>query len=157
MSADKHPEHHKRDLLLSDDISQSAVTGVIKNIFKINSDDDEKEEIYKNWKREPIRLFINSYGGSVYDGLALINIIKNSKTPVHTVCIGSCMSMALWIWLSGEKGLVGESATLMSHDISSFTYGKTEGIKQELNEMIRLQEMLVLEIVGKSMVKEETL
>lgn len=34
---------------------------------------------------------------------------------------------------------------------------KTEGIKQELNEMIRLQEMLVSEIVGKSMVKEETL
>lgn len=45
----------------------------------------------------------------------------------------------------------------MFHDISSFIYGKTEGIKQELNEMIRLQEMLVLEIVGKSMVKEETL
>ena len=39
MSTDKHPEHHKRDLLLSDDISQSAVTGVIKDIFEINTDD----------------------------------------------------------------------------------------------------------------------
>lgn len=34
---------------------------------------------------------------------------------------------------------------------------KRKGIKQELNEMIRLQEMLVSEIVGKSMIKEETL
>ena len=65
------------------------------------------------------------------------------------------MSMALWVWLSGAKRFVGESATLMFHDVSLFAYDKTEGIKQELNEMIRLQEMLVSEIVGKSMVKEE--
>lgn len=67
------------------------------------------------------------------------------------------MSMALWVWLSGAKRFVGESATLMFHDVSLFAYDKTEGIKQELNEMIRLQEMLVSEIVGKSMIKEETL
>ena len=148
---------HKRDLLLSDRISQGTVKDIIKDIFEINFDDDEKEEIYKDWERKPIQLFINSYGGSVYDGLALIDIIKRSKTPVHTVCIGSCMSMALWVWLSGAKRFVGESATLMFHDVSLFAYDKTEGIKQELNEMIRLQEMLVSEIVGKSMVKEERL
>ena len=67
------------------------------------------------------------------------------------------MSMALWVWLSGAKRFVGESATLMFHDVSLFAYDKTEGIKQELNEMIRLQEMLVSEIIGKSMVMEETL
>lgn len=65
--------------------------------------------------------------------------------------------MALWVWLSGAKRFVGESATLMFHDVSLFAYDKTEGIKQELNEMIRLQEMLVSEIVEKSMIKEETL
>lgn len=116
MSADKYPERHKRDLLLSDRISQGTVKDIIKDIFEINFDDDEKEEIYKDWKRKPIQLFINSYGGSVYDGLALIDVIKRSKTPVHTVCIGSCMSMALWVWLSGAKRFVGESATLMFHE-----------------------------------------
>ena len=105
MSADKRPEHHKRDLLLSDRISQGTVKDIIKDIFEINFDDDEKEEIYKDWERKPIQLFINSYGGSVYDGLALIDVIKRSKTPVHTVCIGSCMSMALWIWLAGEMAV----------------------------------------------------
>ena len=65
------------------------------------------------------------------------------------------MSMALWVWLSGAKRFVGESATLMFHDVSLFAYDKTEGIKQELNEMIRLQEMLVSEIVEKSMITEE--
>lgn len=85
MSADKRPEHHKRDLLLSDRISQGTVKDIIKDIFEINFDDDEKEEIYKDWERKPIQLFINSYGGSVYDGLALIDVIKRSKTPVHNV------------------------------------------------------------------------
>lgn len=126
MSADKYPERHKRDLLLSDRISQGTVKDIIKDIFEINFDDDEKEEIYKDWERKPIQLFINSYGGSVYDGLALIDVIKRSKTPVHTVCIGSCMSMALWVWLSGAKRFVGESATLMFQDVSLFAYDKTE-------------------------------
>lgn len=54
MSADKHPEHHKRDLLLSDRISQSTVKDIIKDIFEINFDDDEKEGIYKGWERTPI-------------------------------------------------------------------------------------------------------
>lgn len=127
------------------------------SLFEINEDDRQKEELYKNWERTPIKLFINSYGGSVYDGLALIDVIKRSKTPVHTICVGSCMSMAFWIWLAGAKRLVGERATLMFHDISTFAVDKTEGIKQELTETLRLQKMLVSEIVGCSVVEEETL
>ena len=45
----------------------------------------------------------------------------------------------------------------MFHDISAFAVDKTEGIKQELNEMIRLQQMLVSEIVGSSTIEEEKL
>ena len=83
MSTEKYPEHKKRTLLLSDRISQGSVKGIMDSILEINTDDSD--------------------GGSVYDGLALIDVIKNSKTPVHTICVGSCMSMALWIWLSGIK------------------------------------------------------
>ena len=67
------------------------------------------------------------------------------------------MSMALWIWLAGAKRLVGELGTLMFHDLSTFVIDSTEGLKQELKEMTRLQNMLVAEITDKSIVKEETL
>ena len=157
MSAEKYPEHRKRNLLLSDRISQGSVKDVIKEIFEINADDTAKAEAYKNWERTPIKLFINSYGGSVYDGLALIDVMKGSKTPVHTICVGSCMSMALWIWLSGAKRLIGERSTLMFHDLSTHTAGTTEGIKQELQEMTRLQNLLIAEITEKSVVQEEFL
>lgn len=157
MISEKYPEHKKRSLLLCDRISQNAIKNVIENIFEINEDDRQKAEVYNNWERKPIKLFINSYGGSVYDGLALVDVIKQSETPVHTICIGSCMSMALWIWLSGEKRLVGERATLMFHDIAALVVDKTEGIKQELNEMTRLENLFISEVTKKSMVKEETL
>lgn len=157
MSESRYPEHKERDLFISDRISQCTVRDVIKDIFDINRDDDQKGKIYRDWERTPIRLFINSYGGSVYDGLALVDVIKHSKTPVYTICIGSCMSMALWIWLAGEERLVGERSTLMFHDLSVFAVDTTEGIKQELIEMLRLQNLLITEITQKSSITEEML
>ena len=55
MSTEKQPEHHKRDLLLSNKISHDGIKDIIKEIFEINNDDDEKEELYKNWERNPIK------------------------------------------------------------------------------------------------------
>jgi ATP-dependent Clp protease protease subunit len=151
------PKEKERNILLSEDITASSVKGIIEKIIDINSDDDEKEEYYKNWERKPIKLFINSFGGSCYDGLALIDIIKQSKTPVHTISIGSSMSMGLWIYLAGHKRYVGEHATLMWHDVTTWVWDKTEGIKQELNEALRLSKMYCNEMVSTSMVKQETL
>ena len=59
MSADKHPEHHKRDLLLSDRISQGTVKDIIKDIFEINFDVGEKEEIGSPHKKG--RFFVKYY------------------------------------------------------------------------------------------------
>lgn len=151
------PELKKRNLVLCGRIGSGDVKDAMKSIFEINEDDDQKEELYKEWKREPIRLFVHSYGGDVYAGLALIDVIKHSKTPVHTICVGACMSMAFWIWLSGKKCLIGEHGTLMFHDISTFAWGKTEEVKQDLQEALRLQQQLVEEVVSQSLVKEETL
>lgn len=44
MSVEKYPEHKKRNLLLSDRISQNSVKNIIENIFEINEDDGQKEE-----------------------------------------------------------------------------------------------------------------
>lgn len=91
------------------------------------------------------------------DGLALFDVIKQSKTPVHTISIGSSMSMGLWIYLAGHKRFVGEHATLMFHDISNGLDDKTEGIRLELEEMKRLQNMYINEVIANSLVKRETL
>ena len=151
------PQEQYRKILLSENINASSVKDIITKIMEINADDDFKEADYKDWERKPIKLFINSFGGSVYDGLALVDIIKQSKTPVHTISVGSSMSMGFWIYLAGHKRFVGENATLMFHDISTVVWDKTEGIKQEVKEMERLQTMLSQYITSTSLVKQETL
>ena len=151
------PQEQYRNILLSDNIKSETVKSIIETIMAINWDDDAKEADYKDWERKPIKLFINSFGGSVYDGLALFDTIKQSKTPVHTISIGSSMSMGLWIYLAGHKRFVGEHSTLMFHDISTGIWDKLEGIKQELNEGLRLQKMICDEVVNTSLIKRETL
>lgn len=150
-------EARYRNLFLSSEIANNTVIEIIKEIKLINYSDDELERTYAEFERKPICLFINSFGGSIYDGLALVDIIKTSKTPVYTICIGYCMSMGFWIWLAGKKRLIGKNATLMFHDVSSWVQDKTEKIKQVLDESLRLQTMYIKEIISKSTIPEETL
>ena len=151
------PQEMYRKIFLSEDIEISTVKPIIEKIMEINNSDDLYEADYKDWERKPIYLFINSYGGDVYGGLALFDVIKQSKTPVYTVSIGSSMSMGLWIYLAGHKRYVGEHATLMFHDITSGVFDKVEGIRQELEECSRLQKMICATVTEASLVKQETL
>ena len=151
------PEEQYRKILLSENINSTSTKDTIKAIMEINRDDDLKEADYRDWERKPIKLFINSFGGSVYDGLAIVDIIKQSKTPVHTISIGSSMSMGFWIYLAGHKRYVGEHTTLMFHDISTRVGDKSENLKQELNEVLRLQKIICNEITNTSLIKQETL
>lgn len=146
-----------RNILISNEIDSACVKAIVDKIMDINYDDDLKENDYKDWVREPIRLFINSNGGNAYDALALFDIIKQSKTPVHTIAIGWCMSAGLWIFMAGQERYVGEHATLMFHDVAGWVSDKTEGIKQEYEEARRLAKMYCESITDVSMVKQETL
>lgn len=146
-----------RDLFLCEEVTNDSVKPIINAIFNINNDDDLKSQDYRDWERKPIRLFINSPGGTVYDGLALFDAIQRSKTPVHTIAIGHAMSMSFWLFLAGHKRFVGEHSTLMYHDISFGCYDKIEGVKQEVAECERLHKMLTSMIVAVTTIEEETL
>jgi ATP-dependent protease ClpP protease subunit len=146
-----------RNILLSDEITSSSVEKVINMIFSINYDDDQKEEEYRDWVREPIMLFINTNGGNAYDAFALGDVICKSKTPVHTIALGWCMSAGLLIYLFGHKRYMGEHATLMYHDVATVAHGKSEQVKQELSEMKRLADMMNQLIVNTSKIGLKTL
>ena len=146
-----------RKLSLNGEINTQNITSIINEIHKINHDDDINEQIYANWERKPIYLYIQSQGGSIYDGLALVDVIEQSKTPVYTISIGLSMSMGLWIFLAGKKRLVGKNSTLMFHDVSTAMADKCEGIKCGLEESMRLRDMICETITSRSLVKQEVL
>jgi len=148
------PEAKFRKIILSGFIDSVTVGAAIKDILDINNDDDMKEITFRMYKRAPICIYINSGGGSVYDGLALVDVIKKSRTPIFTIAIGSAMSMAFWIFISGHQRFIGENATLMYHEISSGVSDKLEGISLEVNEIKRLQKSFDKDIVSNSAITQ---
>src|SRR5665647_1471525 len=123
----------ERTLYLFDTIDKSSVKGVIENIIKINKADDDIDKKEKDFKRLPIEIIINSRGGSIYDGLGLVNVIEKSKTAIHTHVYGLAASMGLLIAVSGHKRFSGRLSTFMYHSVSSTFGGKLDHLKNRLD------------------------
>jgi len=113
------------------EINVESVNDIIEIIYEINEEDVKKTTV------EPIKLIINSFGGELYSGLALIDVMDNSPIPIHTVCHGSAMSMALIVYAAGHHRSASRYATFMYHEASYETDGKVMFHKQELSEVER--------------------
>lgn len=127
-----------RNLVLSGEISEESAQNVIQHINDINEDDHTQ-----SGEREPICLKINSIGGSMYDGFAIIGAIESSITPVYTYGYGAIMSMALPILLSGHKRFAHRLTSFMYHEcLDTFGhYEKVSILKENLEETERVMEM----------------
>jgi ATP-dependent Clp protease protease subunit len=139
----KRMDNKNRDrvFMLGDQVTQSSVSSIIKAIWEINIEDTDKESQIKDYQRPAIHLILNTYGGSVYDGLGLIAAMEVSETPVHVTVLGSAMSMGLFILCAGHHRRMHAYSTLMYHQISSVSADKLEGIKKDLAECQRLEEL----------------
>lgn len=125
----------KKTFYLSDYVDNESIGKLMWDILYQIREDDEKDEKEKDYKREPIKLYINSYGGSVYDMWGLIDIILNSKTPIYTYCTGYAMSAAFKIFLAGHKRYCYKHSTFMYHQMSCRLSGKLQDIEEDREEM----------------------
>ena len=90
----------------------------------------------------PIRIYINSPGGSVIDGLAIIDTINFIKSPVYTICVGLAASMGAVLLSCGEKGhrIVLPHSRVMIHQVSGFTGGSLIDMKIDLEQTKRCEQ-----------------
>ena len=101
-----------RRVYINCDINEIILDTAVYHILRYNRlDKDIPIE-----DRKPIILYINTPGGVVTDGYALIDTIRNSKTPVYTVNLGTCYSMGFLIFIAGKKRYSMPSATFLCHD-----------------------------------------
>ena len=124
----------KRLYFLSDDVDNSSIGQLTWSILYQIAEDDEKDKKEKDYKREPIKLYINSYGGAVYDMWGLIDVIQNSKTPVYTYCTGYAMSAAFKIFLAGHKRYCYKHSTFMYHQMHYYSSGKYQDHVEDRTE-----------------------
>lgn len=147
----------ERIIILTEDITESNSGDLISHIIEINELDDKKEKKRNNYKRKPIKLYVNSYGGDIYVMWSIIDTIQNSKTPVHTYCTGYAMSAAFKIFLAGHKRFASKHATFMYHQLSSWNFGKLKEIKEWTKELSRLQEMIEIYVSSTTKLSKDDL
>lgn len=90
---------------------------------------------------QPVGMYINSPGGSVYDGLGVYDVMQYIKCPVHTYVTGMAASMGSFIAQAGEPGhrYLMPRAITMIHQPSSGTRGKVSDMEIDLIESLRIK------------------
>ena len=83
-----------RIIYLGEDVNPTTSSLIVAQMLFLESEDPDKE----------IFFYINSPGGSITDGMAIVDTMNYIKCPVSTVCVGLAASMGAVILAAGEKG-----------------------------------------------------
>jgi len=87
----------------------------------------------------PIKLHIHSGGGDLFSGLAAVDTILSTKTPVHTYVDGSAASAATLMSLAGNRRFIYKNSFMLIHQLSSMMVeGTHEQFKDEFENQQRL-------------------
>lgn len=141
----------QRKLFLNVDVEQLSVADIVKHIMQYNKEDkgiDPKD-------RQPILLYVTSNGGEVDSGFELIDIIQNSKTPVHTINLGYQYSMGFLIGLAGHKRFATQNAKFLMHDGSNFVYNSGAKAQDQMEFQKKVEERVKQYILSRSKLTSE--
>lgn len=124
----------ERIIFLGEDVNEHTANLVVAQLLHLAYEDPTKD----------ISLYINSPGGSVYDGLAIYDTMQFVKPDVATYGIGLQASMGAFLLSSGAKGkrFTLPNSRIMIHQPSSGTQGKISDQEITLREGIYLKKRL---------------
>jgi len=116
-------------------IDDDVANLVIAQLLFLEAEDPEKD----------IQLYINSPGGSVTSGLAILDTMRYIRPNVSTLCIGQAMSMAAVLLAAGEKGkrLALPNSRIMLHQPHGGIQGTASDIEIHTREILRLRERII--------------
>ena len=108
---------------LMGDIEEDNIKKAIQWIAFENLEDKDKI----------LTLYINSYGGDLYQAFGLIDMMRISRYPVATIGIGSIMSAGFMIFAAGQKGrrAITRNCGIMCHQFSDYAEGKFHDLKSQ--------------------------
>ena len=128
-----------RIIFLGEDVNATTASLVIAQLLFLESEDPEKE----------ISLYINSPGGSITDGMGIVDTMNYIKCPVTTICVGLAASFGAVLLANGEKGkrfATPNSEILIHQPLIGGQGGGISGqateIKIHADHMIRTREKL---------------
>jgi len=114
---------------------------------------------------DQITIDINSEGGSVFEGNAIAEAIKQHPANITTRCIGSALSIASVVFLAGDDRLVSENGWIMIHEPMTESWGTATEIRQQADLIDNIRKKMVtdyaestniLPVQAEQMMKDET-
>lgn len=155
---DKEISKTERTIHFCTYIDEDSTKDIIKAIIDINLYDAQQEKVIVGYKREPIRLFMTTGGGSAVHTLALYDHIKYSATPVWIYISGFCCSGGFYMLGAADKTIAYEHTQLMYHQLSSeMDYEKLQQQREIVSYRDNLQEVLDSLILQDTKITKEKL
>ena len=115
-------------------IDEKVANTVIAQLLFLTSEDEKKE----------IKLYINTPGGSVTDGLAIYDTIQYIKPDVSTICIGMAASMGALLLAAGAKGkrFALPNSQVLIHQVMGGAEGPAADIKIKAEQILKIRDRL---------------
>ncbi len=128
----------ERIIFLGEQVTSDTANRIVAQLLFLEAEDPEKD----------IYLYINSPGGSVYDGLGIFDTMQHVKPDIHTVCVGLAASMGAFLLSAGTKGKRSSlmHSRIMIHQPLGGARGQASDIRIQADEILYLKERLNKEL-----------
>lgn len=140
-----------RILLINEQITDLIVDEQVMCILRWNAEDKDLPID----KRKPITLYLNSEGGSSFDGQVLIDVILASKTPIRTVGIGMVASMAYLIFIAGHERIAFPNTCILMHEGNTSVGGVTSKARDTMAFFDDMEERTKKFVLDKTSITED--
>jgi ATP-dependent Clp protease protease subunit len=116
----------KRRISLFENIDETSIGWIVRAVRQMLDDSPKK----------PIDIYISSYGGYCYDGMALFDLLTScDEAIIRTHAEGKVMSMGLIIYLAGDERFATPHTKFMAHSPSGGYIGKTYEAEIDIKEL----------------------
>jgi len=128
----------ERIVFLGEPVTSDSANRIVAQLLFLEADDPDKD----------IFLYINSPGGSVYDGLGIFDTMQHIKPDVHTVCVGLAASMGAFLLCAGAKGKRSSllHSRIMIHQPLGGARGQASDIRIQADEILFIKDKLNKEL-----------
>ncbi len=132
----------ERIVFLGEPVTSDSANRIVAQLLFLEADDPEKD----------IFLYINSPGGSVYDGLGIFDTMQHVKPDIHTVCVGLAASMGAFLLCAGTKGKRSSllHSRIMIHQPLGGARGQASDIRIQADEILFIKDKLNKELSDRS-------
>ena len=132
----------ERIVFLGETVTNDSANRIVAQLLFLEAEDPDKD----------IFLYINSPGGSVYDGFGIFDTMQHVKPDVHTVCVGLAASMGAFLLCAGAKGKRSslEHSRIMIHQPLGGARGQATDIRIQADEILFLKSRINNELAKRT-------